>query len=178
MVIQAEKETLLKILPILNSRLMTWWFIQSYDKLQRKTFPQFKVSELKVFPFPKKKEGLKRLAEKAKTMIKLRISLSQIEDSFSKLVLMELKIPAGVRFVADLVNHTQYDFVQSLEKKIKSPKLTLSQKSEWMRHFETEKNKAITLKTGMDHLNAEIDQMVYALYGLTEDEIAVVESEI
>jgi hypothetical protein len=38
------------ILGVLNSRLITFWFINTYDKFQRKTFPQFKVNELATFP--------------------------------------------------------------------------------------------------------------------------------
>jgi adenine-specific DNA-methyltransferase len=38
------------ILAILNSRLLSFWFIHTYGKLQRKVFPQFKVKELRDFP--------------------------------------------------------------------------------------------------------------------------------
>ena len=38
------------ILGVLNSKLITFWFINTYDKFQRKTFPQFKVNELATFP--------------------------------------------------------------------------------------------------------------------------------
>lgn len=44
-----------------------------------------------------------------------------------------------------------------------------------MQHFEAEKAKALALKAEIDRLDAEIDQMVYTLYGLTPDEIAIVE---
>lgn len=38
------------VLGILNSRLTTFWFVNTFDKFQRKTFPQFKVNELAMFP--------------------------------------------------------------------------------------------------------------------------------
>ena len=38
------------LLSILNSKLITFWFINSFDKLQRGLFPQFKVKELQLFP--------------------------------------------------------------------------------------------------------------------------------
>ena len=53
--------------------------------------------------------------------------------------------------------------------------ITLQQKSEWMQHFEAEKTKALALKAEIDRLDREINQMVYTLYGLTPDEIAIVE---
>jgi tRNA1(Val) A37 N6-methylase TrmN6 len=40
------------VLAILNSELISKWFIRKFDKFQRKTFPQFKVNELNLFPIP------------------------------------------------------------------------------------------------------------------------------
>ncbi|MFO8010237.1 MAG: TaqI-like C-terminal specificity domain-containing protein, partial [Dehalococcoidia bacterium] len=46
-----KKEYKLKYLAgILNSRLISFWFVHSFGKLQRKVFPQFKVKELRIFP--------------------------------------------------------------------------------------------------------------------------------
>lgn len=44
------------IAAILNSKLTTFWFIFKLGKLQRATFPQFKIDELRYFPMPKLKE--------------------------------------------------------------------------------------------------------------------------
>jgi len=41
------------ILGILNSRLTSFWFVHKFGKMQRNTFPQFKVNELANFPLPK-----------------------------------------------------------------------------------------------------------------------------
>lgn len=41
------------VLGILNSRLISFWFIHKFNKMQRETFPQFKVNELADFPLPK-----------------------------------------------------------------------------------------------------------------------------
>jgi len=41
------------VLGVLNSRLVSWWFVQKFGKMQRETFPQFKVNELADFPLPK-----------------------------------------------------------------------------------------------------------------------------
>ena len=40
------------VLGVLNSKLISYWFYYHFDKFQRKTFPQFKLSELDVFPIP------------------------------------------------------------------------------------------------------------------------------
>jgi hypothetical protein len=45
-----------------------------------------------------------------------------------------------------------------------------------MELFEENKKKAHDLKIQIDTTDKEIDQMVYELYGLTEDEIEIVEN--
>ena len=44
-----------------------------------------------------------------------------------------------------------------------------------MQHFENEKAKANAIQQVIDATNKEIDQMVYSLYGLTEEDIKIVE---
>lgn len=46
-----------------------------------------------------------------------------------------------------------------------------------MQYFNEQKQKAQTLKTEMIRVDAEIDKMVYELYGLSEEEIKIVEEK-
>ena len=65
------------------------------------------------------------------------------------------------------------DFIKELGKlKIK---LTLLQEVEWEDYFNQEQKKAIDLKNNIDATDATIDKMVYELYGLTSEEIKIVE---
>ena len=47
------------LLGIINSRLISFWFIHKFGKLQRGTFPQFKINELAVFPVAKDRASYK-----------------------------------------------------------------------------------------------------------------------
>lgn len=70
------------------------------------------------------------------------------------------------------------DFIKELNKSIKIAKgtpLTKKDEFEWMDLFEENKKKALALKAEIDKTDKEIDQMVYVLYGLTEEEIKIVE---
>jgi len=69
---------------------------------------------------------------------------------------------------------TYAEFVKELAKK--KIKLSLSQEAEWEDYFSAEQQKAVALKTKIDQTDKEIDQMVYELYGLTEEEIKIVEA--
>ena len=57
----------------------------------------------------------------------------------------------------------------------KKVKLSLSEEAEWEDYFENESKKAQDLKAQIDKTDAAIDQMVYELYGLSEEEIKIVE---
>lgn len=52
MIIRNSRINLLFILGVINSSIETVWFSMKFDKFQRKTFPQFKNSELGQFPIP------------------------------------------------------------------------------------------------------------------------------
>ena len=52
---------------------------------------------------------------------------------------------------------------------------TLQAESEWLTFFEQEKQKALMIKNEINKTEKEIDWMVYQLYGLTEDEIMLIE---
>jgi hypothetical protein len=52
----------------------------------------------------------------------------------------------------------------------------LSQEAEWEDFFIQESKKALELKANIDDTDKSIDKMVYELYGLNEEEIAIVEN--
>lgn len=54
------QEDPLFLLGVINSRLMTFWFIHKFGKLQRGVFPQFKVNELAQFPIAVAQDGQKK----------------------------------------------------------------------------------------------------------------------
>jgi hypothetical protein len=108
------------LLGLINSRLLSSWFLRSFDKLQRKIFPQFKVKELALFPV--RPVNLLNHAEKT------------IHDRMVSLV----------------------DNMLDLNKKKHSGKLAPSQIDRLDREI------AAT--------NQEIDELVYELYGITDEE--------
>ena len=70
----------------------------------------------------------------------------------------------------------KYDFKTFLaELKKKKVILSLVQQDEWEEYFESYQEELTTLQTQIDNTDNQIDAMVYELYGLSEDEVAVVE---
>jgi len=64
-------------------------------------------------------------------------------------------------------------FLKELKKQ--KIKLSLSEEAEWMQYLEEQKAKALEIQQQIDQTDTEIDQMVYELYGLTGEEIRIVE---
>ena len=58
------------------------------------------------------------------------------------------------------------------------PLLTNKDEFEWLDLFEENKQKAQELQIQINQTDKEIDTMIYKLYGLTEDEIKIVENSL
>ena len=55
--------------------------------------------------------------------------------------------------------------------------LSTKEEFEWFDLFSENKKQALELKTRIDQTDKEIDRMVYELYGLTDEEIQIVEGQ-
>jgi len=85
MVVFDFKTDPLFILATLNSCLTTFWFVNTFDKFQRKTFPQFKVKELATFPIPNASQAeQEKIAKKAQTMLDLNKELQATSANTNK----------------------------------------------------------------------------------------------
>jgi hypothetical protein len=112
------------LLGLINSRLLSVWFLKTFDKLQRKIFPQFKVKELASFPI-------------------CPINLSDRADNARYARMVEL-----------------VDQILCLHKQLAAAKAP---------------DDKTRLQRQIDATDRLIDQLVYELYGLTEEEIKIVE---
>ncbi len=75
----------LYLLAVLNSKITTFWFVNTFDKFQRKTFPQFKVKELATFPIPNTSQAeQEKIAKKAQTMLELQKELQATSTNTDK----------------------------------------------------------------------------------------------
>lgn len=71
-------------------------------------------------------------------------------------------------------------FITELNKAIKISKgapLSKKDEFEWIDLFNENKQKALALKSEIDKTDKKIDNMMYRLYGLSEEEISIVEGK-
>jgi type I restriction-modification system DNA methylase subunit len=103
------------LLGVINSRLMSFWFEKTFDKLQRKIFPQFKVDELGSFPI--RVLALDKKADKTKhdkivLLVDERLS-AQTKSQSIPLTLLK-KIHHSNRTVCNLSHYLQKDFAAAV----------------------------------------------------------------
>jgi len=112
---------------------------------------------------------------KADQMLSLNKDLQELSQKFQRTLLREYESIDKLSKKLETWYALSYaDFLKELQKK--KVVLSLSKKVELETYFLEEQQKALALKTQIDQTDKEIDAMVYELYGLTEAEIAIVES--
>jgi type I restriction-modification system DNA methylase subunit len=163
------------VVTILNSQLMAYYFVKNTAKSVRKMFPKIILNDLRKFPFKELSETEQQpFVNKAQTILNLNKSLQNVSSKFIGLLQSELSIEKLTKKIENWHSLEWNDF----EKELKRIKITLTgeQKEDWFERFNRLKAEAQTLKTEIDKTDREIDQMVYDLYDLTEEEIQIVEN--
>ncbi|TRX26704.1 N-6 DNA methylase [Flavobacterium franklandianum] len=172
---KANSEISLKyIVAVLNSKLLSYYFVKNTAKSVRKLFPKIILNDLRKFPINKiSLIEQQPFIEKADLMSSLNKSIQELSQKFQRTLEREFALQELPKKLQDWYSLSYGDFIKELAKK--KVILTLSQKAEWEDYFIQEQKKAIALKTQIDKTDKEIDGMVYELYGLTEEGIGIVE---
>lgn len=157
---------------LLNSKLVNVWF--------KKVFPSglhIKLNQLECVPVPIiNQDEQQQFIAFADKMLSLNSDLQQKRCRFLRRLQDNFE---SVKINGALESFDTMEFADFL-KELKKQKITLSlsQQDEWedyFNHYKTECNKLSAVIAETDN---EIDLRVYKLYGLTEEEIAVVENSI
>jgi type I restriction-modification system DNA methylase subunit len=173
-----EGNNLEYLLCVLNSKLSFYIYSKYYSggglgsngirfkKDFLSNLPIKKISSLAQEPFINKANKILNLNKELQKLS------SKFQRSLQRQFQEELEKLSGK--LLDWHELSYADFVKELKKK--KIKLSLSQEAEWEDYFLAEQKKAVLLKTQIDTTDKEIDQMVYELYGLTKEEIKIVEN--
>ena len=141
-----------------------------------KAFSEVKGVNLKQLPIKKiSKLEQELFIEKADVMLELNGQLQSTKQAFLSELNLE-KIPQKLQ------NFEELSFDEFVKEYTKAKKIKFADKLEertfkqqWQSLFENDKTLTCKLKTQIQTTDKEIDTMVYELYGLSEDEIKIVE---
>jgi type I restriction-modification system DNA methylase subunit len=159
-------------LGILNSKIM-WFFMKNTGTELRGGYFRFKTNYLKPFPLPDIPEDAEIIVNLVLRILNFHKELQQLGGSFISFLKTKFPIPKPS---TNLQNWPDLDFKGFLGELAKAKvKLSLSEEAEWMAYFNEQKAKAQALQSEITRIDKEIDALVYQLYGLTEEEIRIVE---
>jgi hypothetical protein len=166
------------VLPILNSKLF-WFYLSHTGNVLRGGYIGVKRKVMEPFGIPEpNKIDVKLMANYSDTMLNVN---GAFQNSIEKLINYIERSYGLVRISKKLQAWYELDFsnfIQELNKAIKTTGgniLSKVDEMEWMDLFESKKKEAQDLKAEIERTEKEIDQMVYELYGLSEEEIKIVE---
>jgi len=169
---QENSGSLNTLLTIINSRLMSWYHTKAHSKANAETsIPKILVKDLRSLPIIPED---KNLAEKADLMLSLNEQLQDLTGKFVRTLQRKFKIDKLSKKLENWYELTYAEFIKELAKK--KIKMGLADEAEWEEYFLAEQAKAKQLMADIERTDREIDQMVYKLYDLTDDEIAIIEA--
>ncbi len=166
-------------LGIINSRLLSFYINEQSPKSDNKSYPSFNSRLLKNIPIACGTLSQKaNLVSKVDAMIKYQNDIQIQKENLCKYITAQYQLSTLSNKIHNwyLLDFSQ--FITELNKAIENVKgsaLNKKEEFEWMELFEEYKGKAQKLKSQIDQTDNEIDRMVYELYGLTEEEIRLVE---
>jgi len=170
---QDDSVSLLFLTAVFNSSLAKLWIWYNCPELQGGTREIRKVY-FEHFPVPHaNEEQTAMLSQYAIERTQLTANLESLISKFQRTIQRKFNLEDLPGKLQNWYLLTYKEFIAELAKK--KVKLSLKEEAEWETYFLEEAKQALELKSEIDKTDKEIDRMVYELYGLTEEEIGIVE---
>ncbi|MCH7524533.1 MAG: N-6 DNA methylase [Bacteroidetes bacterium] len=164
------------VLTQLTSKLLSYYFrykANEFDAL----FPKIKIGEYKQLPIKEiSQEAQQPFIEKADKMLTLNQELQSKSTRFIKRITDNFEIEKISKKLSTFYNYDFKTFVAELKKQ--KVVLSLKQQDEWQDYFDSYKTEINQLQNEIQQTDNEIDKMVYKLYGLSDEEIGIIEKSV
>jgi len=177
------------LLALYNSNLISFYYKKTNSQ-GGDIFPQVRISSVEKLPIKiANSESQKEIINNVESIMDLNVEINSLVNKFQTYLQQKFQLEKLTRKLQNWHELAFGDFIKELNKAIKTsnkqrfkdnlqevPTLTKKDEFEWLDLFEENKQKAQALQTQLNQTDKEIDAMVYELYGLTEDEIQIVEN--
>ncbi len=162
------------IVAILNSRLLQW-FIQKYASPFRGGYYAYSKATMGIFPIIYDCEV--KLSVYTKKMIQITNKIQYVLSSFLDTLSEETGLRKISKKLINLENLDYEGFKHELSRNNIEFKIG-DENNQWREYFKSTVAEILKLKSEISKTEHEIDRMVYNLYGLTDDEIKIVEENV
>lgn len=161
------------LLGVLNSKVVEY-FLHAISTKKQGGYYSYLNSFLSKIPIPDKINN--NLAIKVKEIIRMKNETIKIKSRFLERTKHNLKLEKNTKNL-EIFFKMEFDkFLGEISKQ--GIKLSLKQQDEWEDYFNEYKQELIKLQKQINDTDKEINQMVYDLYGLTKEEINIIEESL
>ncbi|HLJ32915.1 MAG TPA: TaqI-like C-terminal specificity domain-containing protein [Ktedonobacteraceae bacterium] len=161
------------LLALLNSSVSTF-FLKSKAIERQGGFIEQKPVYVKQMPIPTISHDIRSiLTKKVETLLKHHLEKQEMNKQALEVLLAEYKLSKVTQKLENLLLRGWNELIEELEKQ--KIKLDLTQKDKLNVWFRIKQSEAKKLGKNMEHLEKEIDALVYKLYNLNEAEIKIIE---
>lgn len=162
------------LLSILNSKVIKFYLKQIANTSGVGT-TRWINNYVKDFPIPKINISEQQdFISKSEYMISFTEDFVEQSQKFQRTIQRKFELENLPKKLQDWYLLSYAEFIKELGKK--KVKLSLSEEAEWEDYFTTEATKVNAIKTQINDTDKAIDAMVYELYGLSKEEIEIVEN--
>ncbi|MDP3916768.1 MAG: Eco57I restriction-modification methylase domain-containing protein, partial [Nanoarchaeota archaeon] len=169
----SENYELEYLLSLINSTLMRY-FIKYNSKGAIDTYPDdWKKIPIKTISISEQKPFI----EKADSMLSLNKNFYDKKNKFFNRIQKSFSLEKLNKKIDSFYELDFNDFVKEVEK-LSKKKLSLKEQDEWEDYFNEYKKDLSNLKNDIEKTDNEINKMVYKLYGLSKDEIDIIEESL
>ncbi len=164
-------------LTILNSTLIGWYHNNTSPKAKKGLFPKILVNDVKNIPIKDiSKEAQQPFVEKADKMLALNKQLQEKKTKFLSRVKDNFEIDKITKKLNAFYSFDFKVFIAELRKQ--KITLSLNQQDEWEEYYNAYSMEISNLQTEINKTDKEIDQMVYQLYKISEEEISIIKDSV
>ena len=172
----AEEAVLKYVTALLNSRLINFYFYEKFSSMHISGgYLRFRKQFIEQVPV-KMMNDIQPFVDKVNIMLDLNKQLQDRKNKFQSRIKSNFALEKISTKLESFHDHDYKTFVAELKKQKVSP--TLKQQDEWEEYFNSYKKEINDLQAEIKKTDAEIDQMVYKLYELTDEEIRIVEGSV
>lgn len=162
------------VLACLNSKLINFIY-KKITQEDKRTFAEVKPKNVKKLFLPKI-PGPEQLPfiTRANKMLELKKQYNEMISKFTRYISNAYNLKKISNRLENFHCLTFKEFINEL--KYQKAAIAKKDEFEFMELFEEQKGKVTVLKNKIEKTDREINQMVYSIYGLTEEEIHIIEN--
>ena len=165
------------ILVCVNSRLLSWYGNLILPNLAKDIFPKVNPKDIAQLPISinlvNNRDLILKYATFADTMLSLNAQLQEKRSRFQRRLTDNFE---GVKITTALQTFDKLTFAEFVtELKKQKIRLTITEQDEWEDYFNQYRQSCQEISQSIASTDREIDLRVYHLYGLTYDEVLIVD---